>query len=217
MELRHSAGAPLSDVEEQIYQLQHAYQQYYVDGLQRRFDNTRLVAPFDGVLQSLTVKPGKRVEPYEVVGLMINPDALLVKALVPDTYRDKVMPGQTVSVTLHVNPNQSWPARVADVAASATSQAGGKFFEVTVDFERGVAVPASYKMACTARILVDRGPAVLFLPANALTWEGTKAYVNTELSGQRGRQEVLVGKRSGDWVEISAGLQEGQSVYVPAR
>ena len=30
------------------------------------------------------------------------------------------------------------------------------------------------------------------------------------------RQEVTVGKRNGDWVEIAAGLREGQSIYMPA-
>jgi RND family efflux transporter MFP subunit len=217
MELRHGAGSALSAVEEQIYQLQHAYQQYYVDGLQQRFDKTRLAAPFDGILQSLTIQPGKRVEPYEVVGLLISPDSLMVKALVPEAYRDSIAPGQTVSVTLHVDPDRAWPASVAAVAAATTAQAGGRYFEVTVAFDPGAAVPASYKMACTARILVDSGPEALFLPAAALTWEGTKAYVDLDPAGSRGRTEILVGSRSGDWVEITAGLQEGQTVYVPSK
>lgn len=217
MELRHKAGEPLSDLEEQIYQLQLAYQQFYVDGLQKRFDRTKLVAPFDGLVQSLDAKPGKRVEPYQVVAVMIDPDALLVKAMVPEAYRGQVMAGQPVSVTLHVSPSQSWPAYVLDVSPSATIQTGGTFFEAAIAFDSGTTVPASYKMACTARILVNKGPEALFLPARALIWEGTKAYVEREVDGQRSRHEIVAGKRIGDWVEIVAGLREGQTVYIPQK
>ena len=215
MELRHANDATPTELEEEIFTLEHAHQQHYVERLEERFAQTRLVAPFDGVLYSLDVKAGSHVEPYGVIGVIVDPAALNVKALVPDAYRGRVVAGMPVSVTLHVNPTVAWPAVVSDVSSGLSTSQGGTFFDATVEFVAPDAVPASYQMVCTARILIGSGPEALFLPANALTWEGTKAYVDLEENGQPFRREVSVGQRVDDSMEITAGLAEGQIVILP--
>jgi len=218
MELRHSAGEELSDVDEQIYELQHDYQQFYADRLGERFERTRLVAPFDGVIYSLDVKPGSRVEPYATIGVLVDPEDLIVQVLVPDAYFGQVVAGMPVSVTLHVSPTDAWPARVRDFSTASSTGQGGAFFETIIDFDSvqdvPQDVPASYQMACTARILVSTGPDALFLPAKALTWEGTKAFVAIEENGDVVRREVGTGQRIDDSVEITSGVSEGQVVFL---
>ena len=214
MELRHSAGGELSEVEAQIYELQHDYQQFYADRLGERFERTRLLAPFDGVIYSLDVKPGSRVEPYGTIGVLVDPGDLIVQALVPDVYRGQVIAGMPVSVTLHVAPTVAWPARVRDFSTASSAGQGGAFFETIVGFDSVQDVPASYQMACTARILVSTGPDALFLPAAALTWEGTKAFVAIKENGDIVRREVGTGQRIADSVEITSGVSEGQVVFL---
>ena len=215
MELRHAGDPNPTDVEEDIYELQHTYWQHFVERLRERYARTRLVAPFDGVLYGLDVKAGSHVEPYGVIGVLVDPDALNVNALVPDTYRGRVVAGMPVSVTLHVNPTEAWPAVVSDVSTSLSTSQGGTFFAATVDFISPDDVPASYQMVCTARILIGSGPDALFLPADALTWEGTRTFVDVEENSQSVRREVEVGQRVDDWMEITAGLEDGQIVIVP--
>ena len=215
MPLRQAANPNPTDIEKQIYALQYDHWEDYVERLRERFMQTRLMAPFDGVLYGLDVKAGTHVEPYAMIGVLVDPDALNVTALVPDTYRGQVVAGMPVSVTLHVNPTVAWPATVSDVSTNLSTSQGGTFFEATVDFVSPDEVPASYQMVCTARILIGSGPEALFLPAEALTWEGTKTYVDVEENGQTVRREVQVGQRVDDSMEITAGLEEGQIVILP--
>jgi membrane fusion protein, multidrug efflux system len=214
MELRHGAGEKLSTAEEQVYELQLDYQQFYTDRLAERFERTRLVAPFDGVIYSLELKPGSRVEPYETIGVLVDSEELMVKVLVPDAYRGEVIAGMPVSVTLHVAPTVSWPAQVLEVSTSTSSGQGGGSFETLIGFTSEQTVPASYQMACTARVLVNTGPDALFLPAGALDWEGTQAFVDVKENGDTVRQEVRVGQRIGDSVEITSGVSEGQVIFL---
>ena len=214
MELRRGAGGELSEVDEQINELQHDFQQFYADRLAERFERTRLIAPFDGVVYSLEVKPGSRVEPYATIGVLVDSTDLIVKALVPDAYRGQVIAGMPVSVTMHVAPSVAWPAQVLEVATSSSAGQGGGSLEALIGFTSEQTVPASYQMACTARILVSTGPDALFLPARALDWEGTKAFVEVKENGGAVRQEVRAGRRIGDAVEITSGVSEGQVVFL---
>jgi membrane fusion protein, multidrug efflux system len=215
MELRHASETGQSEQAMAIYDLQHSFQSYYVERLRERFDSTRLTAPYAGVLYNLDMTPGSRVEPYSTVGTLVDPEALMVTALVPTTYLGQVVPGMPVSVTLHANPTVSWPASVSEVSNRSMTSQGGSFFEATIQFQSPDAVPASYQMACTAKILIREGPETVLLPASALIWEGASPYVEIEQDGAIARRDVVVGQRLDDMIEIKSGVEVGQKVLLP--
>ena len=76
---------------------------------QREFDDTRLYAPSDGVIEDRILQPGDIASPSSPAFTLALPNPLWVRAYVPETDLGKVRVGQTATVT-----TDSYPGRVYD-------------------------------------------------------------------------------------------------------
>jgi macrolide-specific efflux system membrane fusion protein len=69
-------------------------------------------------------------------------------------------------------------------------------------------------MTASVTIMLEGRSNVLAIPAKAVKRERGKNVVYIPVDGKAERREIKVGFQDGEWIEVVAGLEEGQSVIV---
>jgi membrane fusion protein YbhG len=87
--------------------------------LRRQLDETRIVAPSDGVIQSIDLRPGDLVEAGRPVAKLLEPSELWVRVYVPEPQLGNVRQGQTADVTVDTWPDRKFPGRVVEISDRA--------------------------------------------------------------------------------------------------
>ena len=182
-------------------------------------ESTRIVAPVDGEVISLSLYPGRPVEPFRTVIVIADPSAVEVSAsLSIDQLRD-ITEGQEVTVFLSASPDRTWTGAVRRLpypygtGGSIESPAG-------VDNSTRISLGGDVdevKLGDLVRvtIVLQEKDDALWLPPDAVrVFQGREFVIVQEGERQR-RVDVELGIKGQDRVEILKGLREGQVVVAP--
>ena len=179
---------------------------------QRRAALAQLQAPFSGIVISWEKRVGERVEAYEQIGAVADPDLLLVEAWVAEEDIATVSVGQAVKVILDLHPDEPYSAEVVDVDFEPTVWQGKNVYVVDIEFAEPNDIPASIRMGADVAIETRRKADVLVVPAGAIYEDGGRQYVEVVRGNGRVKTEVRVGISDGILTEILAGIAEGEEV-----
>ena len=136
---------------------------------------------------------------------------------------NKIQPGQEVEITADALPGQTFIGRVDRVSINGTTTNGFTTYPVIILLEEyGGLNPG---MNVSADIIVERSENVLSIPASAIQ-RGDTALVPLEGclaedgitiadSSKIEERAVSLGGGDGEYVEITSGLNEGDTVLVP--
>jgi len=83
--------------------------------LQRQRQETTVVAPADGVIESLDLRPGDLVGANQPVAKMIEPDQLWVRVYVPEPELGRVRLGQMAMLKVDTYPKREFPGKVVEI------------------------------------------------------------------------------------------------------
>ena len=174
-----------------------------------------LLAPLDGTVIVRAVEPGQTVTTTDPV--VVVADRLIVKAQVDETDIGAIAAGQSATISLDAFAEQTIPAQVDHVAYEAKTVNNVTIYEVNVLPKR---VPNFMRSGMTATVTftVAATTGVLALPVEAVRQEGTEisALIPATKSWQHPeRRHITTGMTDGKWIEITSGLQEGDTVLVP--
>jgi HlyD family secretion protein len=182
-------------------------------------EKTVLRAPFDGVIADVTTELGEWITPSPP-GLPIPPvleildtTSIYVSAPLDEADVAKVTAGLPARVTLDAYPRRSFSGKVTRVAPFVLDvKEQNRTFEVEVSLD-DASFAGSLKPGLSADVTVvlRAKESVLRIPGYALL-EGD--YVLLLRSGRLERAAVKTGFRNWDFVEITSGLSEGDSVVV---
>ena len=101
--------------------------------LKRDVGRCRIVAPHTGVLSSREVRLGERMSPGQVLGQVIDPEAIVVAVDLPAGRHGDVKVGATVRLLAHEGAKEAIEAQVSRIAPKIRSEA--RSFRVFVDLE----------------------------------------------------------------------------------
>jgi RND family efflux transporter MFP subunit len=192
--------------------------QLTVDRLEDQLADARVIAPFDGLLLSLSLTEGRMVDGYKTVAVIAKPSDLEVSAEPTDKNLQELYEGMPVVVAPVSRPGDEIKGYIRrlpypyggggrSVGAEEEDTSTRVTLEVTVDeagLERGDLVRVT--------VVLERKDDVLWLPPQAVrTFEGREFVVVQDGEAQL-RVDVKVGIESEDRVEIEEGLTEGQIV-----
>jgi RND family efflux transporter MFP subunit len=192
--------------------------QLTVDRLEDQLADARVIAPFDGLLLSLSLTEGRMVDGYKTVAVIAKPNDLEVSAEPTDKNLQELYEGMPVTVAPVSRPGDEIKGYIRrlpypyggggrTVGAEEEDTSTRVTLEVTVDeagLERGDLVRVT--------VVLERKDDVLWLPPQAVrTFEGREFVVVQDGEAQL-RVDVKVGIESEDRVEIEEGLTEGQIV-----
>ncbi len=176
----------------------------------RASQRIRILASQDGVVDGLNVREGMYVKPATEVLTLADLSSVWLLVDVFERQSDWVRVGQPAEVRLGYLPGRVWEGEVEFVYP--TIDAKSRTLQVRLRFDNP---NEALKPDMYANVRIYAGPKdnVLSIPREALIKTADSQRVIVALEPGRFRaQEVVAGMESGDFVEIIAGLSEGDRV-----
>ena len=199
---------------------------------------TRIVAPTSGVVIDKLVEPGTTVaanfQTPNLFTIAADTSRMQVEASVDEADIGQVRSGQTVRFTVDSYPDADFEASVQQIRQSATQSGNAVSYLVILDVDNSdgrllTGMTANVEIITGAKSDVLRVPvaATRFLPreddrGEQLDEEGEDAkqayvWVPGEDPYAPSRVAVTIGLEGEDYVEITSGIEAGQSVLVRSR
>ncbi len=184
---------------------------------QAQLSYATITSPISGVIASVSTQEGETV----AAGLnaptfvtIINLGRLQVDAFVDEVDIGRVKPGQTAVFTVDTFPDKEFQGKVTAIYPKAVIQDNVVNYDVVVDITTPYGGLLRPEMTANVTIFLEAKQNVLALPAKAITRNRGRSVAYICEGGDIETQEVKIGWRDGQWVEIVAGLKEGQSVLL---
>jgi HlyD family secretion protein len=201
---------------------------------QQNLANTTLVAPMEGVVNSIngvvgeTAINGSGTTPeapgtqaplptsgassaFMVIG---NINAMEVVIPFAESDASRLAFNQDTMVTFDAVPNLAISGHVVAVASAATVQSGVVNYYATVALNQ--TNPALKQgMTTNATVTVSKATNAIVVPNLSITRLGGQAYVNVYVSGKEVQTMIQTGVVGDQFTEITGGLNEGAQVVIP--
>lgn len=182
--------------------------------VQQQLDNTKIVAPFDGVVTQVSAVVGGDGGSATIVEA--DDTQLNIGVLVDETQIGQVKLGQKVQVTFDGLPGTTITGTVGRINPAGTISQGVVNYLVNVDLDPTTST-LRLDMSSNVRIILDTHASVLAVPGGAIRSDAQGYYVNVlDTSGNAQRVDVTTGYTDGDLTEVSGNLQPGERVYISA-
>ncbi len=174
-----------------------------------------LTAPISGVVASVSTQAGETVSaglkaPTFVTIIDLN--RLQVDAYVDEVDIGKIHTGQECLFTVDAFPSHEFHGKVIAIYPKAVIQ------ENVVNYDVVIAITDPYhgllrpEMTASVTIALEKRKKVLAIPAKALQRKRGRNIVYVRSKTGFSPRQVKIGWRDGQWIEIAAGLKEGQAV-----
>lgn len=183
-------------------------------------DNTRLIAPFSGVISGKYFEPGEMFSgaPNPMVGKaailsLVQIDRLKTIVSVSERFFPLIKSGLEIKVMTDIYPDKDFKGRVFRIHPTIDPASRTFNAEVAIDNYEGLLRPGMY---CRVSLDLDQIQ-VMVVPAIAvLKMQGSNdRYMFIEEGGKAKRIAVTIGKRYDDQVEvISDALKQGDQIVV---
>ncbi|HEY3281996.1 MAG TPA: efflux RND transporter periplasmic adaptor subunit [Armatimonadota bacterium] len=167
---------------------------------------TRVTSPVSGTVSTVHVHVGEAVGPGAPVVTLLLQGAPMLEAKLSPRDRAFVPPGAPAAVLPDATPGVRLLGRVATVAPAA--EPGSDQFALRIALPRAADSTALGGFA-RARLPGRRVVGALAVPRSALVEEAGKASVLAVRDGQARRTPVSTGLRASGWVEVTAGVHQG--------
>lgn len=213
--------------EDSVAQARVMQAQASVDSIISQINKRRIIAPFDGIVANVGIKPGQTTSSIssgtsgESSGstiTLISENDYEVILKVPEISVSKIQVGQEVAITLDAyGTNEVFPGKVVSINPAETIIDGVPVYETKVSFTKPDSRIRS-GMTATATIIAAQKNQVVSIPASFIHTDKESSFVyvlDTETTTKK--VPVVIGLRGSDsMVEIVSGLDEGQKIRVDA-
>lgn len=188
--------------------------QQSLDQAQKQIDQATIMAPFDGVIASVSVQEGDTVSPVNSVLRIV--DVVNVEASVDMDEIDvpAVKAGQQANVTADALPGQVFKGNVTKILPVPTVTGGVVQYTVKISLSVPESSGLRIGMSASADIVTDSRTSVLLVPAKAVGDVQGKTVVKVLVNQQVQERTVTVGISDGTQTEITSGLNEGDTVVI---
>jgi RND family efflux transporter MFP subunit len=167
----------------------------------------RVVAPFAGMITKRNIDTGDLIDAGGGAGrtlfVLSQTDPLRVYVNVPQTYAQRIKPGQEVNVTQSELLGQVFKGKVARTSGAIDAATRTMQIEVTLPNREGLLMPGAYVQVS----LPLEASKALTIPTNALMTRGTGMSVAlVDAQGRVSVKPIAVGRNYGQSVEVLEGL-----------
>lgn len=185
------------------------------EGAEDALRKSKVVAPFDGVVYSLPVKPGAFIQAGDLILQEGDLSRVLVRAFVDEPDVGRLQSGQKVEVTWDAIPGRTWNGTVNSVPATVKLRGSRNVGETTCTVDNhDLRLLPNVNVGVT--IVVAEHNDVLTLQRDALRMDDSKPYVYRLVDNHIKRQPVEFSLQNLTRVEITTGLSKGDAVAMPA-
>jgi RND family efflux transporter MFP subunit len=172
---------------------------------------TRLVAPVNGQVSSISVKPGSLVGEQGAIMTLVDPERLKLIETVSEDRAEMVRSGNLAEISKPESSGVIAPAKVTRVEPLPGGATSSYAIEIGLADKRRIFRPG---MTVDAWIVLDARDELLLIPRAAIAAENKRPWVFKVDGGRALLQEVTLGREIDDRVEITEGLTDRDWVIV---
>jgi len=183
-----------------------------------RLAETKIVAPMAGTVLERAINPGQVITAGTAQGgqtllTLADLSRLFIRVKVDEADVARLAPGQAARITADALPGEVFKGTVQRVAPQGKVESSVTVFEVVVQVGPEALGRLRPMLSANVIIHVDEVKDALLLPRRAVQQQGGKFTVNVEGKGQ---QPVEIGLADDRQIQITAGLDAGARVVLPA-
>lgn len=199
--------------------------QLSLQSAQEALDSYTITSPISGTVIEKNLKAGDQLNGGDsgAMAVIYDLSQLELQMDVSELDIGQIQPGQTVEITAEALPGQTFTGVVEKVSVNGTTTDGFTTYPVTILLsEYGDLNPG---MNVSAHIIVERAENAMCVPAEAVNSDGTVLVAGEGAFAEDGvtiadpskieSRPVTLGRGSQDYVEITSGLEEGETVLLP--
>lgn len=199
--------------------------QLSLQSAQEALDSYTITSPISGTVIEKNLKTGDQLNGGDsgAMAVIYDLSQLELQMDVSELDIGQIQPGQTVEITAEALPGQTFTGVVEKVSVNGTTTDGFTTYPVTILLsEYGDLNPG---MNVSADIIVERVENALCVPAEAVNSDGTVLVAGEGAFAEDGvtiadpseieSRPVTLGRGNQDYVEITSGLEEGETVLLP--
>ena len=217
------AQSNLADAQDTLSHLQNGAKpedilaaQVRVQVAQSTLDSLKLVAPFDGDVLAVNLKPGDPASPSAAAITLADRSKLHVSVSVDETAVGAIASGNPVTLTLDALPGLSLNGSVNSVEPFGQTVQGLVRYSVRVDLSKTDPRLLLY-MTANANIVTSVQQSALAVPLTAIQYDNAGEFVNRlNSAGVLERVNVTSGQTINDLVVVQGSLKPGDKVEVLA-
>ena len=193
-----------------------------------QLDDYTITSPIKGTIVDKNYNAGETTEANQVLCTIYDLSYLTMTLSVDELDISNIAVGQTVSVVADAVEGKTYQGVVTKVSVAGTSTGSATTYPVTIRIDEtegllpGMSVDATITLDSAEDVLaipsaaLNRGDTVLVTADSPSAASGTLVESTTEGGEDYYSVEVTTGVSGDDYIEITSGLQEGDTVaYIP--
>ncbi|MEO7217811.1 MAG: efflux RND transporter periplasmic adaptor subunit [Gemmatimonadaceae bacterium] len=179
---------------------------------QKNFDNTRISAPFDGIVSQKSVSPGDVVQPGGALFTVVDPSTMRLVAAVPSDQLSMVRTGTDVTFSVTGYGEQEFHGKVTRVSPSVDPTTRQVQIIVSIPNKGGTLITGLYADGRVSSSTQDG----IVVPMNAVDTRLQRPAVVEVKDGKVLRTDVTLGMRdpTAETVQITKGVSVGDTLLV---
>lgn len=176
---------------------------------QARLADTKIVAPFDGLIVSRLREAGDIVVPGSSVLLLISTQELWVRGWVDETQMAGLKVDDPAQVVFRSQPQQPYRGKVARLGREVDRETREFIVDVRV-----LDLPENWAVGQRAEVYIEsaRKDSVVLLPTDFILMQEGQQGVFVDVDGKAKWQPITIGLRNAEIVEVIEGLHAGDIV-----
>lgn len=177
-----------------------------------RLADTKIVAPFDGLIVRRHRDPGDVVVPGTAVLTLISTDELWISAWVDETEMSKLKTDQVARVVFRSEADQAYSGRVVRLGREADRETREFIVDVRV-----LELPKNWAVGQRAEVYIQtaKEDKALIAPARFVALHARETGVFVSREGRAHWQPTEIGLRSRDTIEIRNGIRANDTIVMP--
>ena len=181
---------------------------------QKQLENTRILAPFDGIVSARPINAGDVVTPGTAIMTIVDPRTMRLEASVPAEALPSVRLGGTVDFTVNGYPNRRFSGRITRINPVADPTTRQVRILASLPKQGGTLVGGLF---AEGRVSSEMRVAPV-LPTSAVDERGLRPTVIVLKGGRTQKTEVQLGIRDAatETVEVVSGVVPGDTVLLGA-
>lgn len=188
---------------------------------QHDIENLIIRAPVDGIFtldsRFKELKVGDNVRPKQILAKIPDLSQFMVSCDIPEANRSKIKNGLTCKMRSSAIPDLLMEGNVKTVAVMSHRSRGfstmPRFYQTSIE-TLSTDPRLMPGMTVEVEILVEKADDVLFLPIESLYHKEGETYCRVKNFKSVEERKIEAGRSSRDYVEITSGITEGETVLV---
>lgn len=193
-------------------------QESFLHQTQKDIEDTKIIAPFDGIITSINFEKGENIAASQVVMLMMS-EKLQVIANIPEVDIAKIKKGDSVNIQLDaLGEKKILHGKIEVIDSSQTEIQGAVYYQATISIENN-GEDSHYtdiKSGMSGDVFITRNKkhTALLIPQSALEYEAGKYFVSLLKDEKIVKIPVKVGIRKKELIEIISGVSENDEIVI---